>query len=259
MRLTVASAQQMKQTRPKEGTGQPRMASERDQARSERDGLTPAELEAEVAEALPERAAMSTVSLTNLDAAAGTVEAVGDGVSDTTAGAAEAVVPAETTEQAGVPAEATELNDGVQQDTALPADATAPEATTTATPDETIDPALATTADPVAAESQGHHGGAERAAPGHWAPGEHPGQGDEHRSAVAAQHAAAQPGTPAEQAAAADASGSSATAPAVPDPPAAESAPVPDLPATGVPAADDAVTTVGESTATNVGAAAGTA
>src|SRR5215211_2050539 len=145
MRLTVASAQQMKQTRPKEGTGQPRMASERDQARSERDGLTPAELEAEVAEALPERAAMSTVSLTNLDAAAGTVEAVGDGVSDSAAGATEATTaPIEGTEP--VPEDTTVPAAPVgtaPEDTTVPAapEGTPPEATTTATADGTIDPA----------------------------------------------------------------------------------------------------------------------
>jgi hypothetical protein len=44
------------------------------------DDLTPEELEAAAAEPLPERAAMSTLNLTSLDAASGTVEAVGDGV-----------------------------------------------------------------------------------------------------------------------------------------------------------------------------------
>ena len=44
------------------------------------DDLTPEELEAETAEALPERAAMSTLNLTSLDPAGGAVEAVGDGV-----------------------------------------------------------------------------------------------------------------------------------------------------------------------------------
>ena len=42
------------------------------------DDLTPEELEATAAEALPERAAMSTLNLTSLDVAGGTVEAVGD-------------------------------------------------------------------------------------------------------------------------------------------------------------------------------------
>src|SRR5215218_8613126 len=42
------------------------------------DDLTSEELEAEVAEALPERAAMSTINLTSLDPTAGAVEAVGD-------------------------------------------------------------------------------------------------------------------------------------------------------------------------------------
>src|SRR3954467_5247541 len=58
------------------------------------DALTPEELmaEADPAEALPERAAMSTLNVTSLDAAGGAVEAVGDHVPDasaTDAGAAE--------------------------------------------------------------------------------------------------------------------------------------------------------------------------
>src|SRR4051794_41936937 len=58
------------------------------------DDLTPEELmaEADSAEALPERAAMSTLNVTSLDAAGGAVEAVGDHVPDasaTDAGAAE--------------------------------------------------------------------------------------------------------------------------------------------------------------------------
>src|SRR5215217_7836746 len=51
--------------------------------------LSPDELAAEIAEALPERAAMSTVSMTGLDAATGTVEAVSDGVTETAAATAE--------------------------------------------------------------------------------------------------------------------------------------------------------------------------
>src|SRR5215208_139476 len=39
------------------------------------DGLAPEEIEAETAEALPERAAMSTVNVTGLDAATGAVDA----------------------------------------------------------------------------------------------------------------------------------------------------------------------------------------
>src|SRR5215210_6027344 len=50
------------------------------------EGLSPEELEAESAEALPERAAMSTLSPAGLDAATGTAEAVGDGVSGTVDG-----------------------------------------------------------------------------------------------------------------------------------------------------------------------------
>ena len=47
--------------------------------------LSPEEIAGEIAEALPERAALSTVSMTGLDAATGTVEAVSDGVSETAA------------------------------------------------------------------------------------------------------------------------------------------------------------------------------
>src|SRR5918992_81118 len=62
------------------------------------DELTHAELEAQTAELLPERAAMSTLSVTGLDAATGTVEAVADGVSasatgDSVAGDATAATP----------------------------------------------------------------------------------------------------------------------------------------------------------------------
>jgi len=53
------------------------------------DGLSLEELRAEVAEALPERAAMSTVSMTGLDAATGMVEAVSDGVTETAAATAD--------------------------------------------------------------------------------------------------------------------------------------------------------------------------
>src|SRR5688572_25492877 len=51
--------------------------------------LSPEELEGEIAEALPERAAMSTVSMTGLDAATGTVEAVSDGVTESAAATGE--------------------------------------------------------------------------------------------------------------------------------------------------------------------------
>jgi len=49
----------------------------------EPEGLSPEELEAETAEALPERAAMSTLSPAGLDPTAGAAEAVGDAVSGT--------------------------------------------------------------------------------------------------------------------------------------------------------------------------------
>ena len=64
------------------------------------DDLTPEELmaDAEAADALPERAVMSTLNVTSLDAASGAVEAAGDGVPDvsaTDAGAADAAPAAE--------------------------------------------------------------------------------------------------------------------------------------------------------------------
>src|SRR3954465_5607026 len=59
------------------------------------DDLTPEELmaEADAAEALPERAAMSTLNVTSLDPAAGAAEAVGDGVPDASVTAAGAPAP----------------------------------------------------------------------------------------------------------------------------------------------------------------------
>ena len=62
--------------------------------------LTPEELAAETAEALPERAAMSTLTVSGLDAAAGTVEAVGDGVSETVAATPTEVTPTEPVDPA---------------------------------------------------------------------------------------------------------------------------------------------------------------
>src|SRR5215216_5632449 len=85
--------------------------------------LSPDELAGEIAEALPERAAMSTVSMTGLDAATGTVEAVSDGVTESAAATTEAA-PEATTTAAPEPVEATT--------TAAPEPV---EATTTAAPE----------------------------------------------------------------------------------------------------------------------------
>src|ERR671918_1080150 len=75
-------------------------------------GLTLAELEAESAEALPERAAMSALSVAPLDAASGTMEAVGDGVSGTAAATIESpAVPAEPTGAAVATTTVAEPND----------------------------------------------------------------------------------------------------------------------------------------------------
>src|SRR5215216_5031131 len=86
--------------------------------------LSPEELEGEVAEALPERAAMSTVSMTGLDAATGTVEAVSDGVAESAAATGD---PEMATTAAPEPAETAPAE-------TAPAE-TAPEATTTAAPE----------------------------------------------------------------------------------------------------------------------------
>src|SRR3954451_5592933 len=100
--------------------------------------LTPDELAGEIAEALPERAAMSTVSMTGLDAATGTVEAVSDGVTETAAATHDPAPDVSTTAAPEVPADAAPPEtDG----TAAPEAATtaAPEATTTAAPEPVQD------------------------------------------------------------------------------------------------------------------------
>ena len=53
---------------------------EREERAPQKAELTPEELAVEVGEALPEKAAMSTLNLSGIDAASGTVEAVSDGV-----------------------------------------------------------------------------------------------------------------------------------------------------------------------------------
>src|SRR3954454_13461869 len=74
------------------------------------DELTVDEIEAEAAEALPERAAMSTLNLTSLDTAGAAIEAVGDGPPE----AGEAVGAPEASEPAPLPSEtaATPLEHG---------------------------------------------------------------------------------------------------------------------------------------------------
>ena len=122
------------------------------------DGLSPEELRAEVAEALPERAAMSTVSMTGLDAATGMVEAVSDGVTETAAATAD---PEMTT--AAAP-DAVETAEPVEATTTAAPEPTevAPEpveATTTAAPEPAeAAPEATTTAAPEPAE-QAHGGG----------------------------------------------------------------------------------------------------
>src|ERR671914_1886759 len=98
-------------------------------------GLTLAELEAELAEALPERAAMSALSVMPLDAASGTVEAVGDGVSGTAVATIESpAVPAEPTEAAVATTTAAEPTDA------------APVPTTTAPEPSNVQPVASTAA-----------------------------------------------------------------------------------------------------------------
>src|SRR5829696_9156285 len=93
------------------------------------EGLSLEELRAEIAEALPERAAMSTVSMTGLDAATGMVEAVSDGVTESAEATAD---PEMTTAAAPEPVE-----------TAEPVEATT--TTAAAEPVETAEPVEATT------------------------------------------------------------------------------------------------------------------
>src|SRR3954451_16298971 len=63
------------------------------------DELSIEEIEAEAAEALPERAAMSTLNITSLDTAGAAIEAVGDGAP----GAGESVGAPEPSDPAGAP------------------------------------------------------------------------------------------------------------------------------------------------------------
>src|SRR3954468_49293 len=63
------------------------------------DELTIEEIEAEAAEALPERAAMSTLNMTSLDTAGAAIEAVGDGAPE----AGESVGAPEATQPVGAP------------------------------------------------------------------------------------------------------------------------------------------------------------
>src|SRR5215217_5384884 len=101
--------------------------------------LSPDELAGEIAEALPERAAMSTVSMTGLDAATGTVEAVSDGVTESAAATTTAPEPAAETTTAPEPvAETTAAPEPTAETTAAPE----PTAETTAAPE----PAAETTA-----------------------------------------------------------------------------------------------------------------
>src|SRR5829696_6022133 len=125
------------------------------------EGLSPAELEAESAEALPERAAMSTLSVAGLDAATGTVEAVGDGVSGTAAATAAAPEADATTAAPEAPVETTRVDPAADTTTVDPAADTAPEQpadaeimqTTAAEPTAAPAEPTAAPAEPTAAET----------------------------------------------------------------------------------------------------------
>src|SRR3954453_12233312 len=95
--------------------------------------LSPEELAGEIAEALPERAAMSTVSMTGLDAATGTVEAVSDGVTES------AAATADPTPEATTAAPEPTTSDAAEATTTAPTASDAPEATTTAAPEPAQD------------------------------------------------------------------------------------------------------------------------
>ena len=129
-----------------ERTNRARPSSRADEAPE----LTPAELEAETAEALPERAVMSTLGVSAVDPASGSMEGIGDGVSGDHAATTESPAPAAETTHATPEATTTPE----------PPDATASHASPEATP------ASATHSPPE------HAGGAHHAdKPGHdpWA------------------------------------------------------------------------------------------
>src|SRR4051812_8048932 len=125
------------------------------------DGLTleELELEAQSTEALPERAAMSTLNVTALDATSGAVEAVGDGMSD-------ASVPADGVD---APAPADSVDAPASADSVSGAPAATEDATATAA----AEPAV----------------GGDQAPADHAAVGEHGPPADP--TATAAQHSAA--------------------------------------------------------------------
>src|SRR3954464_14579741 len=115
----------------------------------DRGELSPEEIAGEIAEALPERAAMSTVSMTGLDAATGTVEAVSDGVTESAAATADPAPETATTDAPEVPADPTPeattaapeptTSDAAEATTTAPTASDAPEATTTAAPEPAQD------------------------------------------------------------------------------------------------------------------------
>ena len=155
------------------------------------------ELRVEIAEALPERAAMSTLNLSGLDAAGGTVEAVSDGLSGSAAAVHESSAPAaepvESATTTGGATDATPANDtsagsvpsGPAESVANTTETAAGTADTTAVAEPTTTTAEPPT--PAADDGNGHASGA------HGAPAEPTAKAPEHSAAAehsqAAQHA----------------------------------------------------------------------
>jgi hypothetical protein len=152
--------------------------------------LTPAELEAETAEALPERAVMSTLGVSGLDPASGSMEGIGDGVSGDHAATTESPVPAGETTHA-TPEATTMTPEPAQAPPNAPPAAEASHGSPEAAPATETGTSHAS---PEAAPATGSHSPPEHAGdPNHsdkpgfnpWAGKEHPGKAAEH-SAVAA-------------------------------------------------------------------------
>src|SRR5215212_7993135 len=102
------------------------------------DDLTPEELmaEADSAEALPERAVMSTLNVTSLDAAGGAVEAVGDGVPDGAPAESGGVPIASETAPQSTGSESGSTDAGAPSETATQSTGSAGESASTASASE---------------------------------------------------------------------------------------------------------------------------
>src|SRR5215212_8421707 len=231
------------------------------------EGLSLEELEAQSAEALPERGAMSTLSVSPVDAAGGTVEAVSSGLADAADSGQTAIDgsdvavdqpidPAASTSGEPTDAATTSVEDGDLAATSAPVDSTAadaPDATATGADVPAEQPEL-----PDAAQAQPQTHGVDP-----WADGG-PGQGAEHAApnSAAAAHVPQAPTAAGEDAGAGDAVSEpvSQTMPAVGSEQTPETlvsdatAPV-DTAAAAIPTTDDVVGSVADSTAATTGAA----